>query len=96
MNVNAVKWVVRAPRELGKILRRLPVEVGRLFEAFVSDLENEGPFPKGWNIGHLGGEWKGCLKAKLKRDYRVVYRYESKTITIFIEKVGDRRDVYGR
>ena len=87
---------MQAPRGLEKTLKRFPLEVGRLFEAFITDLENEGPFPKGWNIGHLSGPWKGHLKAKLKRDYRVVYRYESKIITIFIEKVADRRDAYGR
>lgn len=91
-----VKWIVRAPRDLEKMLRRLPKGVGSLFDALLADLENEGPFPRGWTIGHLSGEWKGYLKAKLKRDYRVVYRYESNVITICIEKVGNRRDVYRR
>lgn len=91
-----MKWIVRAPRDLEKMLRRFPKDVGSLFDALLTDFENEGPFPKGWQIGHLSGEWKGYLKAKLKRDYRVIYRYESNIITIFIEKVGDRRDVYWR
>ena len=91
-----MKWTVKAPRDLERVLKRLPKEVGRLYEAFVTDLENEGPFPKGWTIGHLSGEWKGYLKAKLKRDYRVIYKYHSNLITIFIEKVADRKDAYGR
>lgn len=59
-----MKWIVQSPRDLEKTLKRLPKEIGRLFEAFVTDLENEGPFPRGWQIGHLSGEWKGYLKAK--------------------------------
>lgn len=91
-----VKWIVYGPRDLEKTLKQLPIKVGRLYEAFVTDLENEGPFPKGWQIGHLSGHWQGHLKAKLKRDYRVIYRYESNIITVFIEKVADRKDAYGR
>ena len=91
-----MKWVVRSPRDLEKVLKKLPLEIGRLYETFITDLENEGPFPKGWQIGHLAGEWKGYLKAKLKRDYRVIYRYESNIITIFIERVSNRKDAYGR
>ena len=75
-------------------MRRLPREVEHLFDAFVADLENEGPFPKDWRIIHLHGNWKGSLRAVLKRDYRVIYRYESRIITIFIEKVANRKDVY--
>ena len=91
-----VKWAVRGPRHLEKILKRLPGEVGRIFEALVADLESEGPFPKGWRIEHLNGHWEGFLKAVLKRDYRAIYRYESNIVTIFIEKVADRKDAYGR
>ena len=89
-----MKWIVQSPRDLGKTLKRLPKDIGKLFETLVTDLENEGPFPKGWQIGHLSGKWKSCLKAKLKRDYRVIYRYESNIITIFIEKIADRKDAY--
>ena len=91
-----VKWVVCGPRDFEKSLRRLPIEVGRLYDALVTDMENEGPFPKGWNVEHLHGNWKGYLRVVLKRDYRVIYRYESHIITIFIEKIADRRDAYGR
>lgn len=91
-----MKWTVRAPRDLEKILRKLPLEVARLFEVLLTDLENEGPYPKGWHVQPLSGVWKGYLKAKLKREYRVIYCYESKTITIFIEKVAHRKDAYGR
>jgi addiction module RelE/StbE family toxin len=94
MEYLSVKWIVRGPRDLEKALRRLPFEVGRLYEAFVTDLENEGPFPKGWKVSHLHGNWKGFLRVVLKRDYRVVYRYESRIITIFIEKIADRKDAY--
>lgn len=89
-----MSWIVRASRDLEKTLRRLPAEVGRIFDALLTDLENEGPFPKGWQIGHLHGEWKGYVKVKLKRDYRVIYRYEAKIITIFIEKIANRKDAY--
>lgn len=91
-----MQWAVRGPRDLEKALKRLPAQVGGLYEAFVTDLENEGPFPKGWQIEHLHGDWKGYLKAKLKRDYRVIYRYESTIVMIFIEKVADRKIAYGR
>ena len=91
-----MKWIVRAPRDLEKILRRLPIEIGRLFEAFVTDLENEGPFPNGWQIGPLSGNWKGFYKAKLKRDYRVIYSYKSNIVTVIIEKISDRKNVYRR
>ena len=88
------RWIVQGPRDLEKILRKLPKEVGRLYTSFVADLKNEGPFPKGWRIIHLHGNLKGCLRAVLKRDYRVIYRYESQIITIFIEKIADRKDAY--
>lgn len=94
MEYNSIKWVVRAHRGLEKILRRLPHDIGRIYEAFVTDLENEGPFPKGWKIIHLHGNWKGFLRVVLKRDYRVIYRYESRVVTIFIERIADRKDVY--
>ncbi len=77
------KWIVCGPKE-----------VGRLYNAFVSDLQNEGPFPKDWRVIHLQGNWKGFLRMVLKRDYRVIYRYESRIITIFIKKVADRKDAY--
>lgn len=88
------KWKVITPRDMDKMMRRLPRDVGLLFSMLVEDLENEGPFPKGWQIGHLHGSWKGFLKAKLKRDYRVIYRYESNAITIYVEKISDRKDSY--
>ena len=89
-------WKVQLPRSLEKTLRNLPQEVGRLLKALVTDFENEGPFPKGWRIESLHGEWKGYLKVRLKKQYRVIYRYESSVITIFIERLSHRKDIYGR
>ena len=40
------KWIVRAPRDLERMLNRLPIKVARLFESFITDLENEGPLEK--------------------------------------------------
>ncbi len=94
MEYSAPKWIVHGPKDLEKTLKRMPKEVGRLYSVFVGDLENEGPFPKDWRIIHLHGNLKGLLRAVLKRDYRVIYRYDSRIITIVIEKLADRKDAY--
>lgn len=88
------KWIIKISRKLEKSLQKLPIEIGRIFENLIVDLENEGPFPKGWQIGHLAGRYKGYLKVRLKREYRAIYRYESKIITIHIEKVAHRKESY--
>jgi len=87
-------WIVKTPYRLEKILNKLPKEVGVLLKDLIKDFEREGPFPEDWQIGHLSGEYEGFLKVKLKRNYRVIYRYVSQVITIFIEKIGHRKDVY--
>lgn len=90
------KWIVIAPREVQKKLKYLPIEVGKIFKEFITDLRKEGPFPKGWQVEQLKGSFKKFLKAKIKRNYRVIYHYESELITIFIEKVSHRKDIYRR
>ncbi|OGQ06731.1 MAG: hypothetical protein A3G32_05780 [Deltaproteobacteria bacterium RIFCSPLOWO2_12_FULL_40_28] len=89
-----MKWIVKAPPKIEKMLRDIPPKVAKLYDMFLNDLERDGPFPKGWQIGFLAGKWDGYLKAKLKRNYRVIYRYESNIITVFIEKIADRKDIY--
>ncbi|MEW5828829.1 MAG: type II toxin-antitoxin system RelE/ParE family toxin [Chloroflexota bacterium] len=40
-----------------------------------------------------GEEWKGCFKYRVG-DYRVIYRIDYSSTSVFILKVGHRRDVY--
>jgi mRNA interferase RelE/StbE len=40
-----------------------------------------------------GDEWKGCFKYRVG-DYRIIYRMEYPAATLFVLKVGHRREVY--
>lgn len=87
-------WIVKIPHRVEKTLRKLPREIEVFLSRLIRDFEGEGPFPKDWQIGRLSGSYEGFLKVRLRKDYRVVYRYESQDSMIFVEKVGHRKDVY--
>lgn len=89
------KWNVKLSQKVKKTISELPKEIRRQFSELVNDFKENGPFPENWQIEHLHGSFAGFLKVRIGC-YRVIYCYESKIITVFIEKFGHRKDIYRR
>jgi mRNA-degrading endonuclease RelE of RelBE toxin-antitoxin system len=85
------RWVVVLEKSALKDLRKLPHGVVEILDQLRFDLEVEGPVPKGWAIKHVLGRPELDV-AKLKREYRVLYKVVSPTI-IFIS-VSHRKESY--
>lgn len=85
------RWSVEVRKRVEKKeVPKLPQEVQLVFSQALSDLENEGPFPYGWNVKQLE---KGKNRMWLKHKWRVIYTYEKRERFMEIIYVGAKENV---
>ena len=86
-----MRWEVLETKSVAKQLRKLPNKIKYIYVELVSDLENEGYKPKGWDILLMKGRIDE-YRVKLTREYRVIMQVISPRIIVL--KVVYRKEAY--
>lgn len=85
-------WTVSLTRKAHKQLRKLPVVVQDLADLAVTDLEEQGINPQGWDTLKTG---EGEYRLRLNYRYRMRYRVMTElALEIEVFYVGHRRKAY--
>jgi len=85
------KWTVELTGKAYKQLKKLPTLIQDLADEVISDLEEQGPAPKHWDMKKIGKEG---YRIRLNYRYRVRYTVEADHLLIEIFYVGHRKDAY--
>lgn len=96
MGISSMKWKVqyKNERQIKKAIRSMRPSTREAFFNAIMDLQEEGPFPKGWVAEPLKRDLKGKIKLRLDRNHRVIYEVEDNVLTITIIKAGPRGSIY--
>lgn len=87
-----MKWTVNLTRKAYKKLIKLPQIIQDLADLAISDLEEQGINPQGWDTLKTG---EGEYRLRLNYRYRMRYRaLEDQSLEIEIFYAGHRRDAY--
>ena len=85
-------WTVHLTRKAYKQLARLPQPIQDLADLAISDLEDQGINPQGWNTLKTDDDE---YRLRLNYRYRMRYRItEEQALKIEIFHVGHRREAY--
>lgn len=85
-------WTVHLTRKAYKQLHKLPRSIQDLADLAVTDLEEQGSHPRGWNILKTDND-----EYRLRLNYRYRMRYRvtgGQALEIEIFYVGHRREAY--
>lgn len=81
-------WEIFEHRELGKRLRRAPLEVLKRYEKWKDIVRISGPSGlqriRGFRDEALRGEWRGHRSSRLGDQYRLIYRIEADEVQVFV------------
>ena len=85
-------WAVAETREVEKALAKAPNQIVRKYEFWKAIVHQSGiaglrAIPS-FNDEALSGEWKGHRSSRLSLQYRVVYRVEADTVTVYVVRVS--------
>lgn len=87
-----MKWTVNLTRKAYKKLIKLPQSIQDLADLAISDLEEQGINPQGWDtLKTAEGEYRLRLNYRYRMRYRVL---EDQSMEIEIFYAGHRRDAY--
>jgi addiction module RelE/StbE family toxin len=84
-------WSVAEARAVEKALAKAPRQIVRKYELWKAIVQQSGvaglrAIPS-FNDEALSGEWKGYRSSRLTLQYRVVYRVEADTVTVYVMRV---------
>ncbi len=84
-------WVILETKSAAKHVDRLPNHILEKYEFWRNIVKVSGPeglrkFP-GFKDHLLKGEWKGHRSSYLNDSYRVIYRIDAQSITVFVINV---------
>lgn len=84
-------WQILEHRDIAKTCRTLPPQVLKKYELWKSIVFHHGPeklseFP-GFNDETLKGLRRGQRSSRLSLQYRVIYRVERDTVTVYVLEV---------
>ena len=83
-------WKVVYKRSVKKDLKTIPEKIKYLIKRTIEEKLMVDPI-------RFGVPLRRSLKGFMKRrvgDYRIIYSIEKKTVTIFVIKIGHRKEVY--
>ena len=83
-------WKVVYKRSVKKDLKTIPEKIKYLIKRTIEEKLMVDPI-------RFGTPLRRSLKGFMKRrvgDYRIIYSMEKKTVTIFVIKIGHRKEVY--
>jgi proteic killer suppression protein len=85
-------WSIKEHREIGKICRKLPLDVVKKYELWKDIVFRHGPEKikdfKGFHDEKLKGTRKGQRSSRLSLQYRVIYTVKRKIITVFVLEIS--------
>ena len=84
-------WRILEHHDIGKVCRKLPVQVLKKYELWKGIVFRHGPeklreFP-GFHDENLKGERAGQRSSRLSLQYRVIYVVERDCITVFVLEI---------
>ncbi len=87
------QWlVVEHGTKAAKVIDRAPKQVQEKYEFWKELMQCQGPEAvrklPGFRDHPLRGRWRGCRSSSLNAQYRVIYRIEYETMTVFVDKIG--------
>ncbi len=85
-------WSVAEAREVEKALAKAPNQIVRTYEFWKAIVQQSGVAGlraiSSFHDEALSGEWKGYRSSRLSLQYRVVYRVEADTVTVYVMRVS--------
>lgn len=89
-------WTVvfKDPKRIEKAVGKLRLSTQVAFSKAIQDLRAEGPYPMGWNVKPLKGEWEGLIRLRLDHRHRLIYSASQGTLTIVVIEVSTREGAY--
>jgi plasmid maintenance system killer protein len=84
-------WIIKEHRDIGRICRKLPLEVVKKYELWKDIVFRHGPeklreFP-GFHDEKLKGKHQGQRSSRLSLQHRVIYRIERDIITVVVIEI---------
>jgi mRNA-degrading endonuclease YafQ of YafQ-DinJ toxin-antitoxin module len=84
-------WTVYESRAAAKSLARVPRQVGEKYELWLAIVRQSGPtglrLIRGFYDEALSGKWGGFRSSRLSAQWRVIYRVESASISVYVIEV---------
>ena len=81
-------WIVYEHRRINRAVKSTPDEVLKRYEKWKDILTLSGPKGlrqiKGFRDEALRGEWKGHRSSRLGLQFRVIYRVEADSVSVFV------------
>ena len=85
-------WKVSITRKAYKQFQKLPYKIQDLIDLAITDLEEQGYQPEGWDVKKTGiNEYRLRLTYRYRMRYRI---YDNRIMEIEIFYLGHRRDAY--
>jgi plasmid maintenance system killer protein len=85
-------WHIKEHRDIGKVCRKLPLDVVKKYELWKSIVFRHGPEKlrelPGFHDEKLKGKRKGQRSSRLSIQYRVIYRVERDTVTVIVLEIS--------
>lgn len=82
-------------KDVGKILKKAPIEIRKNYLAWKRIVELEGPqglrFIKGFHDEALKGEWRGFRSSRLNRQWRVIYQADKEKLIVYVVEVNPHK-----
>ena len=84
-------WTVYESHRAAKVLGKVPNPVAEKYEIWLAIVRQSGPPGlreiRGFKDEALGGEWKGYRSSRLSISWRVIYRVEANTVSVYVVEV---------
>ena len=85
-------YTVLEHKEVGKRLKKAPIEIRKHYVAWKRIVELEGPqglkLIKGFHDEALKGEWQGFRSSRLNRQWRVIYQVDQDQLVVYVVEVN--------
>lgn len=82
-------------KEVGKSLRKAPIQIQRNYLAWKRIVELDGPYGlrliKGFRDEALKGEWKGFRSSRLSKRWRVIYRVDEDQLNVYVIEINPHK-----
>jgi mRNA-degrading endonuclease YafQ of YafQ-DinJ toxin-antitoxin module len=84
-------WTIYESDSVVKLCRRLPNQVLKKYELWKAIVRYNGVEKlrefKGFHDEPLKGKWSGFRSSRLNIQYRVIYRFNKREVTVWIEEI---------
>ena len=84
-------WTIVEERDAAKAIDKLPHQVAEKYAFWCAIVRQSGPQGlraiKSFHDEKLGGKLKHLRSSRLSQQWRVIYRAEAGTVTVFVERI---------